>query len=548
MGYQKSARFIEIAFVLVLLAHAAFTMWAGRLLQMDEVFFKAAGREWAKTGRFAAPECAGFLNLQPPCEDIWFAQPPVYPFIFGVFTKLFGFGRWQSILFDELIHVLQAWLTFRLARRIEGGILPPSICFILGTIVLFMGTIGRSDEMAVCFGLLGLLPIVAGPMTVGRVVFSGICLGVTAGVSAAAGAMMGIMAMSLVLLRPDGDPIQIARNILRLNFEGQGRRLGLAIVWVLSSIGGLAAVLAPILIPRPDAYHQYMGHVHYQYLERVAFAYLMNFVLWVGAYYLFFTFLLLLVGILCYVFNRKVKAEVHWAELWVGPIGALIFLALNFPYKYTYLWFVGPWLLAAAAANIYALTPHIPMVQVRILTYLTIVAATMGSIPMMRQHVIFLSLPADQSYGVNLQRVREIVKPGDVVVTNDFWWGLGDDCKVYDVGFGLPEKGEVDYFVMTQNDTGVPGHSQTLRPYMVDYFQNHFVVVRDNMNRESVVFLGMPMEESSYGFGAIIAAQMGPRARKYEDIRVSPPRPQTEWPTTNSGPGTRRALDPTGNE
>lgn len=515
MGYQKSARFFEIALVLILLAHAVFTMWAGRLLQMDEVFFKAAGREWAQSGRFAAPECSGFLKLQPPCEDIWFAQPPVYPFVFGVFTKLFGFGKWQSILFDELIHVLQAWLTFRLARRIEGGILSPSTCFILGAAVLLMGTIGRSDELAVCFGLLGLLPIVAGPMTVGRVVFSGACLGVTAGVSAAAGAMMGIMAMSLVILR-DSDPRQLALSIVRLNFEGHGRRLRLAMVWVLASIGALAAVLAPILIPRPDAYYQYMGHVHYQYLERVAFAYLMNFVLWVGAYYLFFTFLLLLVGVLCFVLNRKVRAEVHWAELWVGPIGALIFLALNFPYKYTYLWFIGPWLLVAAAANIRALAPHVPVLQVRILTYLTIVAATMGAIPMARQTVIFLSLPADQSFEVNLARVRESVKPGDVVVTNDFWWGLGNECKVYDVGFGTPAKGEIDYFVMTQNDTGIPGHSQTLRPYMVEYFQNHFVVVRDDMNRQSVAFLGVPMHESSYGFGAIIAAQMGPRAWKYE--------------------------------
>ena len=289
-----------------------------------------------------------------------------------------------------------------------------------------MGTIGRSDELAACFGLVSLLTIVAGPVTVGRVLLSGAWMGIAAGTSAAAGAMMGIMAVSLVVLRAD------------THIE----RVRLTIIWGLASVGALAAVLAPILIPRPDAYYQYKGHVDYQYtyLERDSFAYMMTFALQVGSYFLLFTFLLLLVGGLCYLFNRKVKAEVHWAQLWVGPFGALIFLALNFPYKYTYLWFFGPWLLVAAAANIQALAPRLPVLQTRLLTYLTIAAATLGAIPMIRQHVIFLGLPEEQGYEYNLRIVRNFVKPGDVVVTSDLWWGLIGDCKIYDVGFGFPEK------------------------------------------------------------------------------------------------------------
>ena len=64
----------------------------GRFPSIDETFFKSAGREWAQSGRFAAPEIRGFLGLSPPVETVWFAQLPVYTFLFGLLTAVFGFG------------------------------------------------------------------------------------------------------------------------------------------------------------------------------------------------------------------------------------------------------------------------------------------------------------------------------------------------------------------------------------------------------------------------------------------------------------------------
>jgi hypothetical protein len=71
----------------------------------DEIFFKAAGREWAATGRFAAPELAGTLGLEPPLEEVWLPYPPLYPILFGGFVKLFGFGWRVCVAFDAVIHV-----------------------------------------------------------------------------------------------------------------------------------------------------------------------------------------------------------------------------------------------------------------------------------------------------------------------------------------------------------------------------------------------------------------------------------------------------------
>src|SRR5271154_6086707 len=81
-------------------AYLAYQAIGGRFVQMDEVFFKAAGREWAQSGTFAAPEIdgvptadpPGFLIMQPPLSQVWFAQLPGYTFLFGVFARAFGFG------------------------------------------------------------------------------------------------------------------------------------------------------------------------------------------------------------------------------------------------------------------------------------------------------------------------------------------------------------------------------------------------------------------------------------------------------------------------
>ena len=43
-----------VLFCVCLASYLAFAAIFGRFMQMDEVFFKAAGREWAASGHFAA--------------------------------------------------------------------------------------------------------------------------------------------------------------------------------------------------------------------------------------------------------------------------------------------------------------------------------------------------------------------------------------------------------------------------------------------------------------------------------------------------------------
>src|SRR5690348_11300028 len=96
-----------------LIAYVALLTTIGRLpnIDGDEIFYKAPGREWAQTGRFAAPELTGYLDVPPAFEEVWLVYPPVYPFSFGLFVKIAGFGWRQAVFFDAFIHALLAAAT-----------------------------------------------------------------------------------------------------------------------------------------------------------------------------------------------------------------------------------------------------------------------------------------------------------------------------------------------------------------------------------------------------------------------------------------------------
>src|SRR5687768_9667332 len=131
----------------ILTLYIAATIAIGRFTTTDEIAFKAAGREWAESGRFAAPELSGFGGFEPPAEEIWLAHLPVYTFVFGLFVKLAGFGAMQTIAFDAVIHASLAALTFALCRRMAPAV-SPCAALTAAILVLPLGMPGRADELA----------------------------------------------------------------------------------------------------------------------------------------------------------------------------------------------------------------------------------------------------------------------------------------------------------------------------------------------------------------------------------------------------------------
>jgi hypothetical protein len=235
------SRKTALAILLVLSAlYCLAELVPGRFAVTDEVFFKAAGRNWAATGRFAAPELKGYFSnvLIPPVTEVFFAYPPLYPFLFGVYTKVVGFGPRSCILSDVVIHLLLILCGALVARLLYG--VPWGASVLCGSLLLPLGTVGCPDELGIVFALGAALALrTEVPLKFG-VPIGGLLLGLSCATSLGACLFLGSLVGWEVTLRE--------RSYFR-KLRNLAITAGIAIVV-------LAVCVAPILVAHPLAYRQ----------------------------------------------------------------------------------------------------------------------------------------------------------------------------------------------------------------------------------------------------------------------------------------------------
>lgn len=95
-----------------------------RFPDIDEAFFKSAGRNLSAGGSFAAPELENFLHLDPPIQHVYFAHPPVYSWLFAQAVRLFGFSWKVCVGYDAMISALLALCVYGLTLRAFRRTLP----------------------------------------------------------------------------------------------------------------------------------------------------------------------------------------------------------------------------------------------------------------------------------------------------------------------------------------------------------------------------------------------------------------------------------------
>jgi hypothetical protein len=471
-------------------AYCVLTLVPGRFAVTDEVFFKAAGRNWAQTGRFAAPELVGRLSEGPSLADVYFAQPPLYTFLFGVYVKLAGFSARSCIAYDLLIHMLLIWTAMAFARIVYG--LAWGWAALCGALLLTLGTAGRPDELGIVFALWAAPAFRSRLSEQVRIPVGGVALGLCLCTSLGA-----FLFLSPVLV---WELLETQRDFRR--------RISVFAVAALLCAITAAVCVSPILIAHPTAYRQMIEHAGEQsaVLSAVTgearnstlglIGYWATMIRY-GSSYAMLVGGLLLFAALCRLLDRSDDpAYRHIFILFVS----LAAMELVMPGKYPYLWFQGCWLLIACvelAARISDSTSALPR---RLLLAFGCCIWLAASLPAIRWAGIMWSIPAGQSLTNSTRRLLEEIPAGAGVMTTDYWWDLGNRDRVYDLVFSDPGASAVDYVVLSGNGSGKPGVPTDFRAK----YKTGFAPVYDDLNREPTRVLSQAISRSSYGFGAYV--------------------------------------------
>jgi hypothetical protein len=467
----------------------------GRFVSVDEVFFKSAGRHWARTGRFAAPELTGFLgnvltDNTPGVEEVWLAQPPGYSFAFGLFVRVFGFGARQCVIFDAVIHGVLVFLTYLLARATAPELTPGTACAI-AIALLPIGVFGRPDELAMCFGMVAL--ILWGRPAPGLLqsAGAGVMLGLCASTSVGAAAMIGILGLMELLFS-------------RLTFA---QKLARVLVGIAFGFAVLALTILPIEIAHPNAYRQYLAHAA-GHLGQGSF---WNALLGHWQYERFHRTLLFgtaLIALLSLARRHSRATWNAWCRRWLGPVLAMALLAVFFPDKLYYVWFIGPWMVIAAVASAQDMWPGLPDLGRRAVVAVALCCYGIAIAPFCREIITMATLPASQRLSVNAERLERLIPIGSSVMTGDYWWALADRCRVYDPYFSRLPLEQIEYIVLRGDGSGNPTAVRDLPAYARAEIEGAYRAVDNNINTSPVRVLGSTIPNSAQGFGALVLKRL----------------------------------------
>lgn len=483
-------RSVLIVLGLVVVFDVSVQVVRGRFAHYDESIYKAAGRELAQSGHFAAPEIVNYLDydVHPDTDEVFFHYVPGYPFLFGLTCKVFGFGPRVNIVYDLVIHLTLVVLGGFLAHRLVPQA-PVELPILVSLALYPLGTLGRPDELAMVLGLLGLLPLLGSNLRARHAVLSGLGLGLCMSTSTGAGIVFGFLALPLVALR------------VELSWR---TRLARLLVMGILSLVVLASVLVPILSRHPGAYRQFLWIASMTAAGQQGFARNLYFSFSVSFENVIPTLAGLLVSLMLLavaVRNRQVRS---WMIRWLGAWLAYAWLLAQFPGKGTYVWFLGPWALAAGAAGCWEIASRYRGLAVSVALPL-LAGVLIGSIPHAIQTIQVATLPQNQRLDFVQARLRELIPDGaSVFLTTKHWWFLADRCRVVDLTWSrLEDPLAMEYVVLSGNGSGKIGEPVWVHESLRPVWAQHYEVIYDGLSRTPTNLL-FRKSNSAYGFGPLV--------------------------------------------
>lgn len=479
-------------------AYTALGLGLGRFMTFDEVYFKSPGRNWAAEGRFAAPEVWNFWHLHdPPVQDIWFTYPPLYPFLFGLWVKAVGFGWRSCVGFDLVIQDLLALATWLLARRglaDRNGRSPGAELLGLATLPVSFAGVGRPDVLATALGTAALALVRGREGPGGTVLGAGALLGLCAGASPGAGGLLGLLVVAqIVTARPGW-----ARGLVAVGTLGA------------ASLAVFSLVLAPILVPRPDALTQFLelsrrvAHLEGDHLQ---------FALRWGKWEMAALACLLAGG--HWAWWRAGAGRRAWLRDWSMVLCGAVLVLGWVPKEHYYIRFLMPWALVQNGWALARDRGTTTRADRAVIGSALAAGILLGARPWLVSLLLMASLPAQQRPEPMARRLRERVPSGSVVVAHEHWWFLADRCRVYDpTGAELEDSGEIDYIIFSGNGIGglaPPRPSAVLKPPLSDVAETEFIPIENTLNHTPLTVFGARLTRSAYGFGYLLLGRSGHR-------------------------------------
>lgn len=481
--------------LLVMIAgFVAFELAYPRFPDVDDMFFKAPGRNLSIGGGFAAPEFEGFLKVEPPIERIYFPHPPVYPWLFGQFCSLAGFSWRVCVACDALISAGLALTLWGLARRFCDAALGATqasglIAAGVALLTLLLRQPARPDELAMLWSyanvllLLGRLPNRA-----------------TAPLS---GALAGLTLCTSVGVFIAFVPVLAGFWILRTN---RAQIISSLALFAAGSLAAVATALTPLYLEDPLFYRQFLAHsaamASQPPLSRVVGAIRLaaqvappRLLLAIG------TIPLLLVGT-AMVWRRGARLE---AVAWYGaPIVGLMLLLLLRP-AHTYWWFLQPWFAITAGAVVAELCAR--RIFAGAAAGMWMLSASFAALMWpAKDFIVRTSLRPEQQFRPAVDQLRGVIPANATVLTTAGWAALADDHRIIDAQFSdVADLSRIDFFVADGYGTGAPGSwREPANERYKQLIREEFEIVADNLPRDRVTFLGRSISRSAYGWGMLV--------------------------------------------
>jgi len=405
----------------------------------DVFLFKEAGVNLATKGKFVA----SYLPHMPFGVETTFSYyPPVYPFLFGVWSWIVGVGLPQSLLFDSLLTISRTLLVLALIiptlpdQFFQSKNRFQQLLFTLFLVLLSVVSTDRDrpDELGIVFGLILVLFLQSKKRSFLKVVMGSLFLALVGGTSPACGVFFGLYVLAWAFSQHKG--IAKAGAIA----------LGSGVTWL--------CMIAPVLLTdlgSSSRFSKQVGLSSFPYLKNVHdfrdWGILFKNLDWnirlfysTGSSYVWMMLVSSILGLWCLKNNKKDRVLLATALIFGGLVPLVWTLQ---PY---YLWFSTIVLLIGIFRTALAQNP---MTQKGMLAVLYI---ALGPLLFWEAKCVYntLWIPASEKRETIANAVLRQIEPhSKLAVTHDQYFTFRGKKEVINVAYWPNKLSELDYLYIT---------------------------------------------------------------------------------------------------